>query len=166
MLAGALLFLGVQDGAAQGDDFAAGGCVEDLDEGYEEGVESGENAEESADFATAPAADCAAEVACRQEEEGDPEQEEDAPDRFVRTEGYDPEQEGEDSPHQECDGYGGGGWSFEPACTDGPSQEGEPPPEEAVGGEGDHAEGIGRPRGMTSRPAVALRISTKAILHA
>ena len=37
---------------------------------------------------------------------------------------------------------GGGGRSVEPACADGPLQEGEPPPEEAVGGEGDHAEGV------------------------
>ena len=71
--AGALSFLGLHDGAAQGDDFAASGGVEDLDEGYEEGVETGKNAEESADLAEAQVADGAAEIACGKEEEGDPE---------------------------------------------------------------------------------------------
>ena len=35
-----------------------------------------------------------------------------------------------------------GGGGFEPACADCPLEQREPPPEEAVGGEGDHAEGV------------------------
>ena len=35
-----------------------------------------------------------------------------------------------------------GGRRFEPTGSDGPLQEGKPPPEEAIGGESDHAEGV------------------------
>ncbi len=83
-----------------------------------------------------------AEVSCCEEEEGDPEQQEDAEDRLAEAEGDDPEQESEDSPHEQ-DGASGCGWrGFEPSGSDGPLEEGEPPPEESVGGEGDHSEGI------------------------
>jgi hypothetical protein len=46
------------------------------------------------------------------------------------------------APHEEDGAAGDGRRGLEPAGADGPLQEGEPPPEEAVGGEGDHAEGV------------------------
>jgi hypothetical protein len=133
---------GVDDRPAQGNDLAACGCVEYLDEGYQDGVEAGEQAEVSADDTAAPVTDHVAEVSPGEEEEGDPEEKKDAPDGLAGAEGDDPEEEGEDTPHQQGDGHGGGGRSSEPAGSDGPLEEGKPPPEEAVGGEGDHAEGV------------------------
>lgn len=85
-----------------------------------------------------------AEVARGEQEEGDPEQEEDAPDGLVGAEGDDPEQEGEEAPGGEggADGRTGRGRRLEPAGAKAPVEEGVPPPEGAVGGEGDQAEGV------------------------
>ena len=131
-----------EEGFAYGEDGAVGGGVEDLDEGDEERVDAGEQAEVAADVTAGPGADGVAEVAPGEQEERDPEQQEDAPDRLAEAEGDDPEQQGEDAPEQQDDAARGGGWCFEPAGANGPLQQSEPPPEEAVGGEGDHAEGV------------------------
>ena len=130
---------GADDGVAEGDDSAVSGGVEDLDKGDEEGIEAGEEAKIAAEFPCA-----IAEIACGEEEEGDPEEEEDAEDGFAGAEGDDPEQEGEDAPQEEDRGDSGGGCRLEPSGADGPLQEGKPLPEKAVGGEGNHAEGVAR----------------------
>ena len=94
----------VNDRCAEWNDNSTCGCVEDLDEGYEERVEAGEEAEVAADFCGA-----VAEVTCCQEEEGYPEQQEDAEDRLAEAKGDDPEEKGEDSPHEQ-DGASCGWW--------------------------------------------------------
>ena len=80
--------------AAEGDDYAVGGGVEDFDEGYGQGVEAGGEAEVAAEVAELGVA----EVSQGQQNKGDPEEEEDAPDSFAGAEGDDPEQEGEEAP--------------------------------------------------------------------
>src|ERR1700730_6930641 len=86
---------GTEDGVAEVNDSAVSGGVEDLDEGDEEGVETGEEAKIAAESTGA-----IAEIACGEQEEGDPEEQENAEYGFAGAESDDPEQEGEDAPHE------------------------------------------------------------------
>src|SRR5271157_1755225 len=99
----ALLRSGFENGMTEGDNFAACGCVKDLDEGDDEGVDASEETEVAADGAAAPVADHIAKVSPGEEEEGDPEEKEDAPDGLAGAEADEPEEKGEDSPHEKCD---------------------------------------------------------------
>src|SRR5438067_11257318 len=139
--------LGEQLGAewgTGGDGDATRGSVEAFEEGDEEGIEAGEQAKVAADPAEGQRAQRVMEVAERQQEEGEGEQEEDAPHGFGEAEADDPEQTSEDAPHQQDETSSGSGGRFEPAGSDGPLQQGEPPPEHAIGDEGDHSEGVAR----------------------
>ena len=108
----------VEDGASKTYYYAAGGGVEDLDEGDEEGVDASEEAHVAAevDEARVP------EVADGEQEKRDPEQKEDAPDDFVGAKGHDPEEEGKDTPHEQSYAHRGGGRGLEPAGAYGPVQ--------------------------------------------
>jgi hypothetical protein len=116
--------------------------MEDLDKGNEESIDPGQQAEVSADCAAAPTTDQIAEVSSRKKEERDPEQKKNAPRAFAQVEGHDPQQKGKHAPHQQSEGHSRGGWSLQPAGADRPLHEGEAPPEEAIRGEGNHAEGV------------------------
>src|SRR5436305_1312207 len=77
-----------------------------------------------------------------EQEEGDGEEQEDAPHGLRQPEADDPKHAGKHAPEEQDESSGNRWRSFEPTGADAPLQQGEPPPKHAVGGEGDHAEGV------------------------
>src|ERR1700738_216735 len=131
-------------GLSERNDDPASGCIENLDEGNKEGIDPGQQAEESADFAAVPTTNEIAEVPSRKKEERDPEQKKNAPHASAEPETHDPQQKSKHTPHQQSNGDSRSRRNRQPARPDRPLHEGEPPPEEAVRREGDHAEGVAR----------------------
>ena len=116
--------------------------VQNLDKGNEERIQPSQQTEVAAKRAAGQISDTVAEVAPCQQEEGNPQQQKDAPHRLAQAKADNPHQQREDAPHQKHRSSGGRWRGLHPARADRPLQQCEPPPEHPVRTEGDHAKGI------------------------
>src|SRR6185437_13121511 len=111
--------------------------VQRLNESNEQSVDSGDQAEVAAHLAGR-----ITEVSRGEQEERNPEKQEDAPDSLAHAERNDPQQQREHAEEQQHRSTGDRRRSLQPARSDAPLQQSEPPPEQPVGSERNGAERV------------------------